>query len=82
MAYYRIEPFGPLRWAQLAATVVVACLAPWRKKGASALKPADVFPELGDGSKAGLPTPAGLRAKLLAIFGGLAKQMASRGGLK
>ena len=73
IAYHRIEPFGPLRWAQLAATVVIACVSPWRKRTASPLKLGDVFGELGEGSKGSLPTREGLRAKIMAFFGGMAK---------
>ncbi len=51
-AYAELEPFGPLRWALYAARIVIAVLAPWRKKSAGAMKPADVFPELGDGGRA------------------------------
>lgn len=65
LAYYQLEPFGPLQWAFYAATVVIGCLAPWRKKGAKALKPVDIFPILGDG-KSKLPGREGLKAKLLA----------------
>lgn len=72
MAFYTLEPFGPLRWAQLAATVCIACLSPWRKKNAAALTLADVFPELGEGRKK--PTRAMMLAKVRAWAAQAAKQ--------
>jgi hypothetical protein len=48
MAFYRLEPWGSLWAMQLVATVVIACVSPWRKKNASPMKPSDVFSLLGE----------------------------------
>jgi hypothetical protein len=81
IAYYRLEPFGPLRWALYAANIVIACLAPWRKKNSARMRPSDIFPELSDGeTRAALPGREALEEKLRAWATAMSKGFA--GGMK
>ena len=50
-AFWAVEPFGPRREEFRAAVQIIAAAGPWRKKGAGALTPAQIFPELGEGRR-------------------------------
>lgn len=46
LAYYGVEPFGPVQEDYRAGVLASLAYNPWRKEGAEALGPEDFFPSL------------------------------------
>jgi hypothetical protein len=68
LAYWQIEPFGPLEDSRRAAVMAMSVLSPWSK---ASVKPEDLFPELGEKKKLQRPEDQIEAAKLwCALVGG------------